>query len=66
MVCGPCYQQKTQAPIARKRDWFYVSVTLQAIIGLALLWLNARLLGDYLMKPSTFHEGVVWDKLLHQ
>ena len=64
MVCGSCYQQKTQVTTKPKRDWFFVSVTLQALLGLALLWWNARILGDYLMKPSAFHEGHVWMKFL--
>ena len=65
MVCGPCYQAKTQAPVAKKRDWFLLSVALQALIGLALIWWNARMLGERLMQPtSSFHEGHVWEQLL--
>ena len=64
MVCGACYKQKTQLKEKPKRDWFVVTTTLQALMGIAGLWFTAWLLGQILLNtPSSFHEGGVWQKL---
>ena len=64
MVCGACYKEQTQVREKPKRDFFIITTAFQAVIGIALLWFTAWLLGLTLLSaPSSFHEGTVWEKL---
>lgn len=65
MMCATCFKAATEARAKPKRDWFLLSVALQAVLGLLGLWFTAYFLGRILLElPSSFHEGTVWEKLL--
>jgi hypothetical protein len=64
MVCGACYRELSKPKEKPKRDWFPLTTTLQAVLGLAGLWFIAWLLGELLLYiPSNFHEGSLWEKI---
>lgn len=63
MVCGACHRAKTEVKESPKRDWFIVTTTLQALLGLALLWAGAWFLGRLIVStPVEFHEGLIWQR----
>ncbi len=64
MFCAPCYRSATGPKEGRKRDWFVLSVGVQAFLGLMGIWFTAYFLGRVLLElPSAFHEGTVWESL---
>jgi hypothetical protein len=63
MVCGACHRAKVEAKAKSKRDWFLVTASLQALLGLVLLWGTAWFFGKLLLStPSAFHEGAMWQR----
>jgi len=64
MLCNPCYTARTQVQEKPARDWFILTTSIQAFLGLGLLWFTAWLFGRILVNiPSDFHEGTLWEKL---
>ena len=65
MYCTACHQEKMGAQVKPKRDWFVLSVAVQAALGFFGLWFTAYMLGRVLLEiPSDFHEGTVWLKYM--
>ncbi len=63
MVCSACHRAKVETREKPKRDWFMITVPLQAVLGVALLWGTAWFFGKLLLStPSEFHEGVMWQR----
>lgn len=63
MVCGACHRAKVATKEKAPKDWFALTASLQAVLGLALLWSTAWFLGRLLLStPSEFHEGRIWQK----
>jgi hypothetical protein len=63
MVCGACYRQKAGLKEKPPRDLAWITVSAQIVIGVALLWLGAWVLGRVLLSiPSEFHEGTTWQR----
>jgi hypothetical protein len=63
MVCSACHLEKSKVTEKPRRDWVIVTASLQFIIGLAVLWLSAWMLGRVLLSiPSEFHEGTTWER----
>jgi hypothetical protein len=63
MVCSACHRKKSQVKENPGYDRAFITGSLQFIIGLALLWFGAWLLGRVLLNiPSEFHEGTTWER----
>ena len=69
MLCAGCLAKEAAALRAapKKKRQFMPYALLQALCGLALLWITVYLAGRILLAvPSDFHEGTVWRKILPQ
>lgn len=66
MMCAGCFKASTAAKVRPKRDWFVISLVSQVLLGLLGLWFTTYFLGRVLLEiPAPFHEGTIWDKVLH-
>ncbi|TLD69720.1 hypothetical protein FEM03_15440 [Phragmitibacter flavus] len=62
MVCGACYREKTTVEAVAKKDWYLLTVAMQVVMGMGLLWLMSWLVGKWLAEmPAAFHEGTMWE-----
>ena len=65
MFCATCLREKTSMKVAKKRDWFLLSILGQAVLGILGLWFTTYVLGRALLElPASFHEGTVWEKMM--
>lgn len=63
MVCVACHREKTSIKDKPKRDWFLVTASLQAMLGVAILWFTTWAVGRILLNiPAEVHEGTIWMK----
>jgi hypothetical protein len=64
MLCSACFQALTKVQEKPVRDWFILTTSVQALLGLGLLWFSTWLLGRVLLNiPTAFHEGYMWERL---
>ena len=65
MLCSSCYQALTAVQEKPARDWFILTTSVQAVLGLGLVWFTTWLAGRILLNiPTAFHEGTLWEKLV--
>jgi hypothetical protein len=63
MLCSGClHRLKEGGRKARRRSGYYLSLTLQGMLGFIILWGAFYLVGRMLLViPDTFHEGTIWE-----
>ena len=66
VLCAACLRKQARAETPKKTRSYPVLVhSLQALVGLLLLWLFFCWAGRLLLSlPDTFHEGKVWQEMV--